>query len=100
MLVNAYTLYDSKALTYSPPFYATAHGQAVRLTMDIANDLNTTVGRHPADFTLFQIGMFNDATGTLLPASEREHITDVLPLVHRPQRDFFTNAAGETAVSK
>lgn len=93
MLLNAYTLYDCKALTYSPPFYATAHGQAVRLTMDLANDLQTTVGRHPADFSLFCVGQWNDATGGLLPADNREHISDVLSLVaNKQQRDFFTSA--------
>jgi len=89
MLLNAYTLYDNKALTYSPPFYAAAHGQAVRLVMELAQDTNTTVGRHPSDFTLFCVGMFDDATGALLPAGVREHISDVLPLAPRRQPDFF-----------
>lgn len=83
MLQNAYTLYDSKSLAYSPPFWAGAHGQAIRLVIDLAGDNTTTVGRHPADFTLFCIGKFNDATGELLPAPNRELVTDVLPLVRR-----------------
>lgn len=90
MLLNAYTLYDIKALTYSPPFYCSAHGQAVRMVLDLANDNNTMVGRHPADYTLFCIGQFNDATGGLLPAENREHIADAITLVTvRQQRDFF-----------
>jgi len=99
MLLNAYTLYDNKALTYSPPFYCSAHGQAVRLVMELAQDNNTTVGRHPSDFTLFCIGQFNDATGGLLPADVREHISDVLPLTPRKHPDFFgqPDAAADTA---
>lgn len=84
MLLNAYTLYDCKALTYSPPFYATAHGSAVRMVMDLAADPNTSVGRHPADYTLFCVGMWNDSTGNLLPNDVREHISDVLPLAPKP----------------
>lgn len=84
MLLNAYTLYDVKALTYSPPFYAGAHGQAVRMVMEIAHDTNTTVGRHPADFTVYCIGQFNDATGSLLPRETREHIADVVSLLRPP----------------
>lgn len=95
MLLNAYTLYDSKALTYSPPFFTTAHGAAVRMVMDIAGDVNTSVGRHPADYTLFCVGHWNDATGTMLPFEVREHISDVLPLVPRRQPDFFAPADGE-----
>lgn len=91
MLLNAYTLYDMKALNYSPPFYCAAHGQAVRMVMDLANDANTMVGRHPADFTLFCIGQFDDSAGLLLPNGVREHISDVIPLVTSSrQRDFFT----------
>ncbi|QCQ84749.1 nonstructural protein [Blackfly microvirus SF02] len=88
MLLNAYTLYDNKALVYSPPFYASAHGQAVRLVMELAQDNNTTVGRHPSDFTLYCIGHFDDASGSLLPADVREHISDVLPLAPKRHADF------------
>ena len=92
MLLYAYSLYDSKALTYSPPFYATAHGQAVRLVMDLASDSNTSVGRHPSDYTLYCVGQFNDALGVMLPAEHRDLISDVLPLVPRRNGDFFAAA--------
>lgn len=98
MLINAYTLYDAKALTYSPPFYCGAHGQAVRAVMELVQDLNTTVGRHPADFTLYCVGQFNDAVGCLLPADVREHIADVTSLLPKRQPDFFNGP--ETASAK
>lgn len=84
MLLNAYSLYDSKAVTYSPPFYAPAHGAAVRIVMDAAADPNTSIGRHPADYTLYCVGRFDDQSGQLLPHDVREHISDVLPLVPPP----------------
>lgn len=97
MLLNAYSLYDVKALTFSPPFYCSAHGQAVRMVMDLANDPNTMVGRHPEDFTLFCIGMFNDATGGLLPADNREHVSDAVALLaRRHPRDFDKNGSAAT----
>lgn len=100
MLLNAYTLYDTKALIYSPPFYCSAHGAAVRMVMDLAADPNTSVGRHPADFTLFCVGQWNDAVGCLLPSDVREHISDVLPLVPKPSRDFFTDFAANGSGAK
>lgn len=81
MVTNAYTLYDLKSLTYSPPFYAVAHGAAARLVADLVADLGTSVGRHPADYVLFCVGRFDDGTGQLLPNDVREHITDVVTLV-------------------
>jgi len=97
MLLNAYTLYDQKALTYSPPFYCSAHGQAVRMVMDLAGDTNTMVGRHPADFSLHCVGQWNDATGDLLPASNREFIADAISLLPKRQPDFFTSAPANGA---
>lgn len=95
MLLNAYTLYDVKAVTYSPPFYAHQHGEAMRMVMQLAEDPNTTVGRHPADFTLYCVGRFDTSTGQLLSGDAREHITDVLPLAPGGrQRDFF-NSPGD-----
>lgn len=94
MLLYAYTLYDAKALTYSPPFFTTAHGAAVRMVMDLAADPSTSVGRHPSDYTLYCVGQWNDATGNLLPNDVREHISDVLPLVPRTTKPFdFTQPA-------
>lgn len=100
MIMNAYTLYDTKALTYSPPFYTTAHGAAVRMVMDLACDPNTSVGRHPADFTLYCVGQWNDATGTLLPYEVREHISDVLPLVPKSTPDLFGNGVQPSHASR
>lgn len=85
MMLHAYTLYDCKALTYSPPFFTTAHGAAVRMVMDLAADPNTSVGRHPADYTLYCVGRWNDGTGELQPLPTREHVSDVLALVPRAE---------------
>lgn len=82
MIVNAYTLHDTKAVSYSPPFFAAAHGLATRMVMELASDLSTTVGRHPADFTLYCVGRFDTESGQILPIT-REHISDVLALTPR-----------------
>lgn len=95
MLLYAYSIYDTKALTYSPPFYAVAHGQAIRTVMDACADPNTNLGRHPADYTLYAVGQFNDANGELLSFKEREHISDVLALVPRRQPDMFNPPSEE-----
>lgn len=92
MKLNAYTLYDEKSLTYSPPFFAVSHGAATRMLGDLVADPNTTPGRHPKDFTLYCIGTFDDALGLLLQSDPRQHIVDAISLVpERPgPRDLFT----------
>ena len=83
MKSNAYTLYDIKSETYSPPFFASAHGSAIRLVMDLVSDPTTTPGRHPQDFSLLCIGSFDDSLGLMLPLDNRQHIADCVSLLPR-----------------
>lgn len=63
MMLKAFSLLDQKVGTFSPPFFMAHVGQAIRAVTDLGQDLNTTVGRHPADFALCQVGAFDDQTG-------------------------------------
>lgn len=81
MINNAYSLFDTKSLLFSPPFYQPVDGAAVRLLADLVNDPNTTVGRHPADFVLYQLGTFDDQKGTLSPLEIKRHVIDAVALV-------------------
>lgn len=83
MLLKAYTLHDTKAASYSPPFFTASHGLATRMVQELASDASTTVGRHPSDFTIYCVGAFDTERGELLPAPHREHIADVLSLAPR-----------------
>lgn len=90
MIINAYSIYDTKSLVYSNPFYAPTHGAAVRIVQDAANDLNTSLGRHPADFVVYCVARYDDAKGTFMPIDPREHVIDVAALVHiKPTGDLF-----------
>lgn len=98
MLLNAYTLFDNKALIYSPPFFVNTDGAAVRMVQDIANDLNTQVGRHPGDFVLYCIGTFSDGNASLEPTAPLRHVIDVAALVTRkPVGDLFRDNKLDTA---
>lgn len=83
MIQSAYTIYDRKALVYHPPFYAVAIGAALRSVMEVANDLNTSIGRHPSDYVVFRCGQWDDSVGGFVPCV-LEHVADVLTLVNRP----------------
>lgn len=63
MRLLGFSLYDTKTGTYSVPFFMNHQASAIRAVIDLASDLNTTVGRHPADYSLCQVGAFDDATG-------------------------------------
>ena len=88
MKMNAYSIFDTKALQYHLPFFQPADGAAVRMLMDLANDPNTTIGRHPSDFVLYQVGHYDDTLGDIQPCAPLRHVIDAVALV-RIQPSLF-----------
>ncbi len=60
MKLIAFSIFDEKATIFSPPFFLPAVGLATRLFSDLANDDTKSIGRHPTDYKLYQIGKFDD----------------------------------------
>lgn len=94
MITQAFCLYDTKTGIYGVPFFMQHVGEAVRACQDLANDMNTTVGRHPADFMLVRLGSYNDAVGAF--DNQQEHIGTVVSMVRPPERQspLFEHPAG------
>lgn len=76
MRINAYTLYDRKALTYNTPFFFPTDGLAVRALHDLVSDSGTTVGRHPADYVLYHVGFYDTERGLLEHVDPLRHVMD------------------------
>lgn len=87
MLLNMFTIYDSKTETYSPPFFMRTTGEAVRTFQDLSVDKDTSIGRYPADFTLFEVGTFDDKTGTTV--GNKAFVNLGLALEHMPRSPGF-----------
>lgn len=60
-----YAVYDSKAESYTPPFFEHAEGRALRTFADCCNDKGHQFGKHPEDYTIFRLGEYDDNTGTI-----------------------------------
>lgn len=66
MLLRLYTVYDSKAELYMPPFCQKTKGEALRGFADaIQGGGDNNLAKHPEDFTLFEVGLFEDSDGTI-----------------------------------
>lgn len=65
MIHKMYSVYDSKGDSYTPPFYDHAEGRALRTFADCCNDPEHQFGKHPEDYTLFDMGQFDDTLGTI-----------------------------------
>lgn len=62
MIVKIYSVYDSKLEAFMQPFFMQSKGLALRAFSDTALDSNTVIGKHPSDYTLFELGEFDDAS--------------------------------------
>lgn len=62
MIKQVFTVYDSKAEMYMPPFMAFNKGEAIRSFSDAAKDPKSMIYAHPEDYTLFHIGEYDDNT--------------------------------------
>lgn len=60
-------IHDSKSETFSRPFCVRAYGEAERAFADGVNDGKSDYSKYPADFTLFELGSYDDVTGVIVP---------------------------------
>ncbi|WNK13517.1 MAG: nonstructural protein [Microvirus sp.] len=67
MRYPAFTMYDSVARVYTPPFFMASAAVAIRAFALAANTPDSKVGLSTSDFTLFEIGVFDDETGAMEP---------------------------------
>lgn len=65
MLLRMYAFYDTKATVYGVPFFMINPATAMRAAIDLAQDNQTTVGRHPFDFILHELAVYDDTTGRI-----------------------------------
>lgn len=65
MKINVYSVYDSKAAVFNPPFHIVNDMVAIRHFETLVNDSRSTVFGHSEDYTLHQVGVFDDELGRM-----------------------------------
>ncbi|WNK13972.1 MAG: nonstructural protein [Microvirus sp.] len=85
MILRAYSVFDKKLVCYSRPWFVLNDAVAVREFGDAVNDPNPSNQwrKHPEDFTLCNLGNFDDSTGEFIPISP-EHVIHAAALVRGP----------------
>jgi len=63
MIRQIYSVRDAQAAIYGPPVLALTDGEAIRSFQTAANNPQSAIGQHPADYDLFHLGTFDDETG-------------------------------------
>lgn len=75
MFLKIFTVYDSKTEAYMQPQFMQSTGQALRAFEDAVNDESHPFHKHAADFTLFELGTFDDQTGTFQTYPAKKSLT-------------------------
>jgi len=81
MVNKVFAIYDSKAEAYMVPFFQPTKGQALRMFQDSCNDPKSQLNKHAADFTLFELGEYDDLTGTLTTHGAKINLGNALEFV-------------------
>lgn len=69
MILKIFTIYDSKAEAYLQPFFMKSVGEAMRAFEDAVNDDKHQFAKHIEDYTLFEVGVFDDANAEIVTLS-------------------------------
>jgi len=75
MNVNIYAVYDTKAEAFGAPFTLQADGIAVRSFIQACENPESEFNRYPNDFTLYQIGTYDDSNAFIATNKPEELIT-------------------------
>ncbi len=67
MELTVFSIFDTKAATFSRPFVAVREGEASRTFVDLVNAPNkdNPFAQHPEDYSLHRLGKFNQNSGEL-----------------------------------
>lgn len=80
MKLKAFSIHDSKAKVFSPPFYMTTHGEAERsLKSTINKPSEANIHKYPEDFSMHEVGEFDDQTG-IFTGHEPRHLVNAIQL--------------------
>ncbi len=79
---KVFSIFDSAAEAYLPPFVLPTAGMAVRVFTDCCNSEKHQFGVNPADYTLFELGVFDDASA-LFDCSPGMKVVNGLEVIRR-----------------
>lgn len=75
-----FSVYDSKAEAFIQPFFSPNSAVARRMFESAANDPNTDICKFAEDYTLFEIGTFENDQGLVSPLIPPKSLTVAITL--------------------
>lgn len=102
MKLQVFSVFDSAVQAYDRPFFARTVGEAMRSWEQVVNDGQSPMSNHPADFTLFHLGEFDQATGVFSPLPAHARISSGVEAKRQPQAEapLFANVGGAAPLKR
>lgn len=91
MIQKVFTIYDSKLEVYNQPFLAINKGHALRILSDIMKKPDHPFTEHSKDFTLFELGEYDDSKGEYTTSEAKMCVTGLWEL-KQPDHDQLSLA--------
>lgn len=76
MIIQIFSIYDSKIKDYANPFYMHSIGECERGFTELVNDPNSKINKYANDYHMYHLGSFDTSTGLLSPHKHPEHLFD------------------------
>lgn len=87
MILTVCAVYDSAIKSYGRPFFVPHVGAAIRGFTDEINNSQSDLFKHPDDYSLFELGAWDDATADFSNLLEHPRLVARGKDVHRPLKD-------------
>ncbi len=88
MKQKMFTVLDTKAMAYLPPFFLPNEAVAKRVFGDMATDQTHQFGKHPEDFSMYYLGEFEDMT-SVVEIDKKAPVLIETGLMIKAERDKF-----------
>lgn len=82
-LYYAFAIRDIKIDSFHLPFFQTHKAGAMRMFSDLARDQQSPMAKHPEDFQLFEIGVYDPQTAQLIPHSQTAFLANATDFINQ-----------------
>ena len=85
-MLNLYSIFDRKAVSYAPPFVAVNDSVACRMSLASAMGEQNMLADYPADFDVYCLGNLDQESGRITPLNTPVFVVNFAALLQQAQR--------------
>jgi len=78
---KTFSVFDEKANCFMPPFFQHTEGMAKRVFADAVRQEDHPFHKNPEDYTLYELGTFDDASGQIMPLKKIKMILTATQII-------------------